>query len=188
MTFGIPVESMPLAYDGAVKVDGHRKWIAKRKAKDLKLKEAGWNISFEGIDIPRPNDVLLGRGKPFRDHLGNMRLRTVVDQYRQEYEQAKFGQKIVIAEQVAQYVNNQKGRFLKHKNDGWWAEVNKDEALDKVGHTFRTARSAATESQYTMLENRKRIKVLQEKQDKIDCAQCFCGQQHRPAGPSFYAG
>jgi hypothetical protein len=60
MTFGLPTKSIPISYDGTLKVDGHKKWLAKRKVKDKKLKDTGCGLDFEGIDVPGPNDVLLG--------------------------------------------------------------------------------------------------------------------------------
>jgi hypothetical protein len=187
MTFGVPTKTIPISYDGTLKADGHKKWLAKRKSKDKKLKETGCGLDFEGIDVPGPKDILLGRGKPFRDHSGNMRLRTFVDLHRKEYDKAKFGQKAVIAEKVVAWMKKQHGRFLKQSKDGWWMEVDKEEALGKVSHTFRTARSTASVTSYTMeLENRKRAKMLQEKRDEFGCIPCAGGGKVKPPGSSLY--
>jgi hypothetical protein len=104
MTFGVPTKSIPISYDGTLKVASHRKWIAKRKAKDNLLKETGCGLDFEGIDVPGPNDIILGRGKPFQDHAGNMRLRMLVDLHWKEYDETKFGQKSVIAQEVVKWI------------------------------------------------------------------------------------
>ena len=158
-------------------MDAHKKWLSKRKAKDKILQTTGCGIDFDGIDIPGPNDVLLGRGKPFRDHIGNQRLRSIVDQYREEYDQAKFGGKPAIAEKVIEHVHAQRGRFLKQSKDNWWMQVTHDEAMGKVGHTFRTARTG--DASYAIeKQNRKRAKTEQpQKKSRGGCLDFVCEEE-----------
>lgn len=56
-----------------------------------------------GKDVPRISqptrfDVLLGRGKPYQGHAGNIRLHKVVDLYKPRYSQARRHEKTEIAE------------------------------------------------------------------------------------------
>ena len=169
MTYGIPSSIIPVADSGKMKTENHKKWLARRTAKDNHLKMAlaaakygndtssstlpvygfsGTKYGFEGIDFPNPNDVLLGRGKPFRDHTGNVRLRHIVEQYREEYDSKEVpGQKAEMAEVVIKIIGNSEpaGRFLKlHPDHGWWIHASRDETIEKIRQSFRTARSAAT--------------------------------------------
>ena len=65
-------------------------------------------------DIPKPVDVLLGRGRPFQDYLGNIRLAQLVEDKRNNYQLAD-----------------------KHEKTGW-KEVSDLVAPDKVSQTFCT--------------------------------------------------
>ena len=62
MTFGIPLEVLPITTDGELKVGNHMKWISRRRIKEA----VSENEHFPGIDLPARYDVLLGRGKPYQ--------------------------------------------------------------------------------------------------------------------------
>jgi hypothetical protein len=49
MSFGIPVNVLPVTDDGERKTANHSKWLSRRKAKEEALATSG---SFQGIDLP----------------------------------------------------------------------------------------------------------------------------------------
>jgi hypothetical protein len=146
--------------------------MAKRQAKEAVLKN-GAGI-FEGIDLPGPFDVLLGRGKPFHVHPGNQHLRALVDLIRDEYEGAQYGAKPAIAAKIVASIKQNRGRFLKKDKDGWWVEAPDKAAKEKVGHTFRTARLANSASNKAELgESWKRARIETPK-----TTGCFCSTDY----------
>ncbi|CAJ1931123.1 unnamed protein product [Cylindrotheca closterium] len=88
---------------------------------------------------PTEYDVLFGRGKPFQDHPGNLRLHSIVNVYKPNYTQARRHEKTAIAEDVVKIIKNDGkhvGRFLKQV-DGKWEGVSDIEARAKVSHALR---------------------------------------------------
>lgn len=157
MTFGIPVESLPITAGLMPKYENHKRWMARRISRDAFLSEgfgvasSAINKHFDGIDFPGPNDVLLGRGKPFTTYTGNVRLRNLVELHRSLYDKLKRrGEKAKLAESIVEMIRRDsepKGRFLKiHEKHGWWIVANMDESIEKVAQAFRTARSASVPS------------------------------------------
>jgi hypothetical protein len=95
-----------------------------------------------GIESPYPFDVLFGRGKPYQDHPGNVRVRKVVKLHKARYCQAKRNEKTDIADEIVTCMKNagSGGRFLKRGVEGLagsWVEVSDEEARDKVSHMLR---------------------------------------------------
>ena len=149
MGFGIPINSLPITFSGEIKTNEHNKWIARRKAKDTQLK---LGLPFEGTDLPGLHDVLLGRGKVVNEHRGNIRVRSLVDMYREEYDDAPLGEKRLIAERIVRAIQKDLGRFLKQASDGWWHVVDDSEAIKKVSSVFRTERSLRRRTTKTTTE------------------------------------
>lgn len=96
------------------------------------------------IAQPTRFDVLLGRGKPYQGHAGNIRLHKVVDLYKPRYSQARRHEKTEIAEEIVQFIktpggaSKPAGRFLKRvENEELWVEVTDAIARDKVSHALR---------------------------------------------------
>jgi hypothetical protein len=177
LTFGIPVDVLPVAYDGALKVSNHLKWVSRRQTKDSDLCLMGF---FHGIDMPRRDDVLLGRGKTIQEHPGNVYMRSLVDSYLDISKKAFTGEKNVLAPQIVAAMKRCRCRFLKKKKDGWWVEVSDNEAIVRVLRTFRAAQTAIlkpiSESRFCEFENGKRAK-LAERQENGGCISLFCSQQ-----------
>jgi hypothetical protein len=91
--------------------------------------------------VPSPTDVdvLLGRGRAVQNHVGNLRLREVIDAHQEVYNNARASQKTEIAELVVHYIRRLNGRFLK-VGDAGWEEVEDVIAREKISHTFRDRR------------------------------------------------
>ena len=174
MTFGVPVEGLPLTDDGDIKTTTHMKWIAKRKVKESKLKRSE---EFHGIDLPGINDVLVGRGKPIGHFPGNVRLRRYVEQYVDEYEQATKQEKTLIAMRIVHATKRNPCRFLKRNDDGWWEETTDDVARAKVSTCFRSARSSKTAAErqspvFAEAGDAKRLRVFSN--EDRGCITGFC--------------
>lgn len=147
LSFGLPTKSLPVTYEGELKVSSHLKWIQRRHFRDKAYYEAcrlGQEFSFNGVDLPWPRDVLLGRGKTVQEHFGNAYLRSIaVAPLIEKYKNAVKSDKNSVGMEVVKSTKDEGGRFLKRYNDGggehngWWREVDDSEALDKVCKTFR---------------------------------------------------
>lgn len=64
------------------------------------------------IRRPNPNDVLLGRGKPFQNWAGNQNMLTLIDAYRERYHEAERTAKHSIIETILSSIRSRGGRFL----------------------------------------------------------------------------
>jgi hypothetical protein len=188
MTFGIPVEQLPVTHDGELRLTGHNKWLARRqKIEAAVLQQDALSATFETVlsspsskalgggqglvfivDLPSRYDVLLGRGKPYQEHSGNNILRELIASQFEEYDRAARGAKTAIAERVVVLVKESGGRFLQKNNDGLWVQASGKLARDKVSHGFRKKRemdnvAVAATSTSLALEGGKRAKVVLEK-------------------------
>jgi hypothetical protein len=177
VTFGIPVNVLPVAYDGRLKVSNHLEWVSRRQTKDSDLFLKGF---FHGIDVPKGDDVLLGRGKIIQEHPGNLHVRSLVDSHFDLSKKAFTGEKNILAAQIVDTMKRCRCRFLKKKKDGWWVEVPDDEAIVRVLRMVKAAQKAISkpisESRFHEFENGKRAK-LAERQDNGGCIGLFCGQR-----------
>lgn len=93
------------------------------------------------INVPGPNDVLLGRGKLIQEHTGNLRFRHIVENHREMYETARRLEKTLLASKIVEILQQTGGRFVKRDGTGW-AEVDDETARYKVSHSFRNKRLA----------------------------------------------
>jgi hypothetical protein len=95
------------------------------------------------IRTARPFDILLGRGKAHRKHLGNVRMQFLVDMYRETYLNAfarESNTDISIA--IVQMLKACSGRFLQFdKRMQAWFQVTDEAARKKIGHAIRDGRS-----------------------------------------------
>jgi hypothetical protein len=130
---------------GEIKRKSHLQLIERRKILGDYTKN-GTGVKF--VEIPHNNDILLGKGKPIQEHMGNMRLKVLVDGLLSRYDACTKMQKKDVAIEVVQFVKNDYlGRFLSDES-GVWIEVMDDIAREKVSHLFRNRRrQAKTESE-----------------------------------------
>jgi hypothetical protein len=91
----------------------------------LHEKDAEWKCLEESksskcVACPLPQDVLLGRGRPYQEFPGNIHLGRIVDLYRDRYKQTTERlEKTVISMEVVQRIQASGGRFLQRKAGGW---------------------------------------------------------------------
>lgn len=166
MTFGIPTSDFPV-----IEVDGktglrrnrHHEWIEARHC--VEMLRAGKGLvhptspssvattpivqsavpTDQKLFLPTSKDVLFGRGRPFQEHPGNIRLSLIVESLQERYEQLSRNDKTVLAEDVVNKMKAQGTRFLRQQN-GYWETVKESMAREKVSQGFRSIRSGKTNS------------------------------------------
>jgi hypothetical protein len=89
------------------------------------------------VDSFTPHDVLFGKMK---NHLGNQRLRDLVQNSAVEYDAGHRGEKLQLVRGLIARVQGNGGRFLKQSEDGRWEGVSDEDAAKKVGAHFRNHR------------------------------------------------
>ena len=142
-SFGISPDKLPICLiTGSLKTTAHTKFLNARKAKEVLMKQS--STPLEVVDDLTDNDVALWRGRIYQLHPGNVRMRELIAESREEYDKATKGPKAEIAMEIVQKIKTQyKGRFLTKDSDGVWIEVPDKEAQRKVSKAFRSARTAA---------------------------------------------
>jgi len=92
------------------------------------------------VDQVKPHDVLFG--SRLKNHVGNKRLRELVQDVATEYDAANRGGKLRMAQQLMETVKEEGGRFLKPLDDVGrrWEIVSDKDAVKKVGAHFRNFR------------------------------------------------
>ncbi|CAJ1949608.1 unnamed protein product [Cylindrotheca closterium] len=95
---------------------------------------------FAGTVKVRPDDssILFGRGKAYNSHPGNLKMRSVLDKYRDEYRQSLKGEKCKLVRKVHDELVGQGMKFMKQAEGGHgWVEVDLTAAVQKVGLSLR---------------------------------------------------
>jgi hypothetical protein len=172
MACGVPVQVLPVTYDGGLKTTNHLKWIARRKAKDTKMIDK--TGVFDGVDLPGQNDVLLGRGRIFQDHPGSVRLRDIVNFFLEEYKLASKRDKKAIAWKVVEAIKGQGSRFLKRDADDWLVEVSDENAQEKVSTTFRTTLMVARKQVQAVVPELEEMDNGKRRRMENQSGPCFC--------------
>ena len=133
----MPGELLAVTDGGDVKRGFHKKWIDAQNKKEYDKRFRG---SFSGVLIPKSMDVLLGKGKRLQEHIGNVRLRSLVDFCFDEYSNSEGNARKKIASDIVQFFRVENGgQFLKQV-DGIWYEVSDDKARDRVSSAFKNRR------------------------------------------------
>ena len=89
------------------------------------------------VDSFTPQDALFGKMK---DHVGNQRLRELVQNLAAEYDAGHRGEKLHLVHTLMARVRGNGGRFLKQLEDGRWEVVSGKDATRKVTAHFRNLR------------------------------------------------
>eukprot|EP00523_Entomoneis_sp_CCMP467_P022234 CAMPEP_0168844660 /NCGR_PEP_ID=MMETSP0727-20121128/8854_1 /TAXON_ID=265536 /ORGANISM="Amphiprora sp., Strain CCMP467" /LENGTH=239 /DNA_ID=CAMNT_0008898315 /DNA_START=12 /DNA_END=730 /DNA_ORIENTATION=+ len=105
----------------------------------------GWSTTTTSNRVatsPRASDFICDRGIAARDHVGNLRLRTLVTQYLQQYRGAgssKQKKRKIQREIIRVFKEQNRGaRFVtKDKKSGRWFMVDDEDARIKVGQQLR---------------------------------------------------
>ena len=161
MTFGIAEDILPVDLEtGESNMKAHLEWIETQKTieqeETSKVEKTRSNAtnnnnnnSQDGnaaltprIEIPGPMDIVKGRGRQSHDSPGYSRFRMVLEERRDEYDNAKRNQKPKIANEIRIHLREMGCRFLKRvPPKGWLEECSEEEAVEKICHAFRNFRS-----------------------------------------------
>lgn len=154
MTFGIPIDKIPVSPNGELKNQLHRKWVGLQK----KVESEQWNGLFgKAILLPSHSDVLIGRGGPIQNHSGNQWLGLIVESLYPRYDEATKPDKANIASDIATKVKGIGARFLKQEG-GIWVEANDEEAREKICIAFRSFRSYQKDGKNTKFDRGQDLK------------------------------
>jgi len=128
------VDLIPFSQSGAIKKTNLNRWIAKNITRDIELAYSG---AFTGVDLPTRNDVLMGKGRPFQHHAGNVLLQELVEANTDKYQAAcQSLDKMDVVLNVISTIKARSGRFLEKDDDGWWHEPHDVDVMDKVRKRF----------------------------------------------------
>jgi hypothetical protein len=132
MTYGMPTDLLPINLNGELKRKNHLEFLKIRQW----LEE---HPEASRIVVPSQMDILFGRGKPFRQHQGNLRLSSLVEDRLAIYLVSQTKDKSNMIEEVVSKVHLEGGRFLKQDGPGMpWLEVDHQQSKEKTSQSFRT--------------------------------------------------
>ena len=125
----------PINEDGNLVLGHHNDWIQTRMQKETT------RTNHVAVVVPGPNDVLMGRGKIFKENPGTLRLKRIVLQQEDRYNNGSKFEKTVVIHSILRMIQDHGGRFLKKTPEGW-IELSQDKAHDKISHSFRNKRKS----------------------------------------------
>lgn len=113
-------------------------WIKRRLLEDsVQTENAQTSESSKTIgrriQTPSQNDVLVGRGKIYYSHVGNIRLGKMIMDNLLAYESAPFAEKKYVSDIFIRLIHEQGGLFLK-EDEAWWIEADEETVRKKVSH------------------------------------------------------
>ena len=138
-TYGIGKESLPVDDNGNIGNDWLLSYLKSRKQEEDEAEAKAKEIF--SIQYPLSTDVLLGRGRPFQEFAGNIRLAEIIEEHREIYQQSKRKfDKTDISNRILKIIKTSNGRFLKKDDadEGAWVEVSDEMARQKISHCFRS--------------------------------------------------
>mmetsp|Transcript_10718 Transcript_10718/g.16836 ORF Transcript_10718/g.16836 Transcript_10718/m.16836 type:complete len:476 (-) Transcript_10718:2224-3651(-) len=140
LTFGIDCgDALDDEHAELGKAELAREWLMRRREAERLQEEATERREAESgvVLCPKPNDVLMGRGRPFRDFPGNHKWGLLIEDYVERYVncETKFG-KTCLSMEVVKTVHEYGGRFLQ-QTEGGWQVLDDAIARDKTLRAFR---------------------------------------------------
>ena len=139
MTFGIPVQVMPVQVDGSIDLEHHKLWVDQQRKIEARRRRDGHQGCRFAI-IPGQKDILFGRDKIARSHPGNARFLHLISTLQEQYDGASSKEeRFIISAGIVSSIKESGGRFLKFEEAGWEV-VDDTVARYKVTNTFRSYR------------------------------------------------
>ena len=152
MTYGIVDQSLPVDAFGTLDLTIQQNFEANcaKKEQEKLLSQYGAIDGDDVIEVPLSRDVVLGRGYPYQQFPGNLRLAILIDQHRATYQSSNRPNKTAISNMIVQAIKRSNGRFITKRNKdddsssvgslgiGGWVVVSDEVAREKVSHGFRT--------------------------------------------------
>ena len=140
MSFGIPVDSIPVSISGTIKTKDFLKWIVRRKKKEDYMAYHGQNSRWDRIDLPNLHDVLFAKGRPYQHHPGNQEYLRLIQDCLNEYDSAANRRdKRAVACNLIDSMRMKSTRFLIKDSDDWWIEASDKDLHEKVIKAFSHA-------------------------------------------------
>jgi hypothetical protein len=131
LTYGIPIQDLPLTVTGTLKTKNHLLWTKSRILID-QARQKGQDISSMGTFHPGVYDVLFSRGGN-ASHFGNMEFRQIIASRIEAYNAGGRKVRTALRNQMIAAVHDKGGRFLMLQADGWWIDmVNEKTLMEKV--------------------------------------------------------
>jgi hypothetical protein len=156
-TFGIPSKILPLTSDGKVHCRDHVSFLSQlrqaesehvllaaqltnRHPMDDVLEREKEELAMTSEDItPGPKDILSGRGKRGSKYPGNSKLRDVIEEHFESYQEGTSLSRRAMARSIYLSLIQSGTRFLNFsEKDRGWSEWDEDAAITKILHCFRT--------------------------------------------------
>lgn len=97
-------------------------------------------IGKAALIIPKPHDVLFGRGNVLQKHPGNVRFRKWLESYREAYEETPKSRRRDLATAVTLELFSYGVRFLKQNEHKQWVTVDITDVVEKICQLFRSRR------------------------------------------------
>ena len=110
LNYGIPAQSLPFDDSGRLVDDDFKVQVAKRRKWEEQVRSQ--HASSDFIEYPTRFDVLLGRGRPYQDFPGNVRLNQIVELRYAAYEESTLSEKTEIVVEIVHAIKGMGGRFL----------------------------------------------------------------------------
>ncbi|KAG7344954.1 hypothetical protein IV203_032485 [Nitzschia inconspicua] len=126
LTFGIPVDLLPVTESNNIKTKNHHLWIKGRRAIEQAEQNAGhYNAATSNlVDCPALADVVFKAGTSNISHPGNSIFRELLFANYNAYFDAKtHASKQEVVSRVIQDVTRRDGKFLEWDNCGCWAII-----------------------------------------------------------------
>jgi hypothetical protein len=124
MSFGIPVDQLPITSSGTPKTKPLLKLLKAMKARD---DADANNLKFNGIIHPNVQDVLFARGGAYHNHFGNREFAGLLESAIHKYYDSKSSnhlRKQHACQEILHVVFSMGGRILCLDQSGsWWVEI-----------------------------------------------------------------
>jgi hypothetical protein len=165
MSYGIPVQELPVSFTGKTKTKNLSQWIQTRLAID-EAREHGYDTSSLVLH-PGPCDVLFSRGGNAR-HQGNLEFHRIIDGHIPIYSTTCCRkEKRRIRDEIVSVVRSRNGRFLElSQNARWWVEIVDQDAI----HSKVTS---------AINDQRRTMKARQNRQKSDSDTQNFLGNNNK---------
>jgi hypothetical protein len=171
LTFGLPIQEVPVTATGTIKTKNHLLWIKGRKLIDTG-RENESDLPFLGTFHPGIHDVLFSRGGN-TTHFGNMEFRQFMASRIEAYNEGGRQERLVFRQELIELVHDNAGRFLQLETDGWWVEITNTKILmDKISNALYdfNRKSGATKNRQTTNSDTTKFlyKSKRKRTDSID--------------------
>lgn len=107
------------------------------------------------IKMPGPDDILMGRGRPYHVHIGNRKMVQLVEKHRKRYDDTPRHKRRAVGEAVVDEILKNGGRFLKKVGEWTTKVTNSDQTrdVDVVPHCCHFSNITRTRQYYHILSS-----------------------------------